>query len=110
MTYEGAKTDNKKGFNFSWRVYPPFTSENFRCDAVTDFELLHETKVIFTNCIGETFTEEDLANNIEVWWTAFHPTRILSERIKNIKMYPSCPNCTTDIFRSKESLLKTYPL
>ena len=78
--------------------------------SITDFELLPEPKVIFTNCVGEVFTEEDVKKNIEVW--------VGSISGKGLNKILNCPICDltrdifrgndyeTDIFRSKKSLLK----
>ena len=67
-------------------------------------------KVIFTNCVGEVFTEEDVKKNIEVW--------VGSISGKGLNRILNCPICDltrdifrgndyeTDIFRSKKSLLK----
>ena len=65
-----------------------------------------EPKVIFTNCVGEVFTEEDFLNNVNVWFCRSNckienmPTTKLDEDefAKGAE--------TTDIFRSKKSLLK----
>ena len=106
----GAIAKDKKGFKFSWRVHPPFTADGFENYDVTDFELLPEHRVIFTNCVGELFTEEDVKKNIEVW--------VGSISGKGLNKILNCPICDltrdifrgndyeTDIFRSKKSLLK----
>ena len=69
-----------------------------------------EPSVIFTNCVGEVFTEEDVKKNIEVW--------VGSISGKGLNKILNCPICDltrdifrgndyeTDIFRSKKSLLK----
>ena len=72
---------------------------------ITDFELLPEPKVIFTNCVGEVFTEEDAKNNISVLWWSFVDNKILIGNFQGI-VYSGVPRYTTDIFRSKKSLLK----
>ena len=74
--------------------------------SITDFELLHESRVIFTNCVGEVFTEEDNRNGFEVWFASFNPLMIRSNKINSINVYDASKSSTTDIFRSKKSLLK----
>ena len=75
---------------------------------VTDFELLPEPKVIFTNCVGEVFTEEDEENDIIVWYyeggsfNKIHDCKISSLDQRAYK----AGSISTDIFRSKKSLLK----
>ena len=79
--------------------------------SITDFELLPEPKVIFTNCVGEVFTEEDIASRLKVWWA---DTGLDSGIIETNCMEISglCgdelegEDNVTDIFRSKKSLLK----
>jgi hypothetical protein len=102
---------NVKG---AWRevVSEPYTGSWFMAlnrsidDSVTDFELLPEPRVIFTNCVGEVFTDEDVENRIEVWWASFNPLIIRSKNINYIYVYDASKSSTTDIFRSKKSLLK----
>ena len=79
--------------------------------SVTDFELLPEPRVIFTNCVGEVFTEEDLGNGLEVWWADTSPDSgiICTSCVKISKLCDDEFNGesdVTDIFRSKKSLLK----
>ena len=107
----GAEADNKKGFKFSWRVHPPFTADGFENYDVTDFELLPEHRVIFTNCVGEVFTEEDVRTDLKVWWaeTRFD-SGIVETNCTEISKLDEDEFAkgaeTTDIFRSKKSLLK----
>lgn len=75
--------------------------------SITDFELLHESRVIFTNCVGEVFTEEDIKDNILVYHYGYLSNRVFSNYISDIgnSRYAAVNN-GTDIFRSKKSLLK----
>lgn len=101
----GNSAHDKKGFNWSWFVENG-SPECLNYHNVTDFELLPEQRVIFTNCVGEVFTEEDKNNGLNVFWASFNPLEIRYGKINSIKIYSACKKSTTDIFRSKKSLLK----
>ena len=107
-TQGGAEADDMKGFNFSWRVCPPFTIKNLHGWGVTDFELLPEPRVIFTNCVGEVFTEEDVWNDMVVWHYQSNTNKLYSTRFSRIDVTEvyKASDTATDIFRSKKSLLK----
>lgn len=61
-------------------------------------------KVIFTNCVGEVFTQEDKDNDVVVWW--LNENKICSAGIGCMKTFGASPNReTSDIFKSKKSLL-----
>ena len=103
----GAIAKDKKGFKFSWRVHPPFTADGFENYDVTDFELLPEHRVIFTNCVGEVFTEEDAQRNSTVFRWDFEEEKICAVYFNLIhKDYYGKDTVCTEIFRSKKSLLK----
>ena len=75
--------------------------------SITDFELLPEPKVIFTNCVGEVFTEEDAQRNSTVFRWDFEEEKICAVYLNLIhKDYYGKDTVCTEIFRSKESLLK----
>ena len=101
----GYSANDKKGFRWSWRVHDG-SPEWLNSHDVTDFELLPEPRVIFTNCVGEVFTDEDLENGIEIWWATYGVSNILSGKLFNGRAKKGLPGITTDIFRSKKSLLK----
>ena len=103
---DGAEADDMKGFKFSWRVCRPFTIKNFHGWGVTDFELLPEPRVIFTNCVGEVFTEEDARNDITLWWLGLSTESIICGRFSSITGSYAASKTSTDIFRSKKLLLK----
>lgn len=88
-----------------WSVFKEMYLEE-QCSIKWGTASTQETKpkIIFTNCIGETFTEEDLVNNVEVWWASLNPLWIRYGEINSIEC--ACKKFTTDIFRSKKSLLK----
>ena len=65
-----------------------------------------ESSVIFTNCVGEVFTDNDRKNNATVFWASFNPLQIRQGNVNSIKIYSKLGKATTDIFRSKKSLLK----
>lgn len=74
--------------------------------SITDFELLHESRVIFTNCVGEVFTEEDFLNDINVWFCRAY-CKIENMPISKLEEDEFAKGSnTTDIFHSKKSLLK----
>ena len=100
----GAIAKDKKGFKFSWRVHPPFTADGFENYDVTDFELLPEHRVIFTNCVGEVFTEEDARSGVDAWW--IDDDKITCRPIFGITVFSRSAGDTWQIFRSKKSLLK----
>ena len=52
----GFSARDKKGFIWSWLVHDG-SHEWLNYNNVTDLELLPEPNVIFTNCVGEVFTE-----------------------------------------------------
>ena len=101
------KDVDKLGYRGAWFMRTDRSDFN---TSITDFELLPEPRVIFTNCVGEVFTEEDVKKNIEVW--------VGSISGKGLNRILNCPICDltrdifrgddyeTDIFRSKKSLLK----
>ena len=61
-------------------------------------------KVIFTNCVGEVFTQEDKDNDVVVWW--LNENKICSAGIGCMKTFGASSNReTSDIFKSKKSLL-----
>ena len=102
----GNAAKDKKGFKWSWSV------ENGTYDCllegdVTNFELLPEPRVIFTNCVGEVFTDEDIKDDILVWHYGHLSNRVFNNYISEIgnSRYAAASN-NTDIFRSKKSLLK----
>ena len=101
----GHPARDKKGFNWAWLVENG-SPERLDYNDVTDFELLPEPGVIFTNCVGEVFTEEDKNNGLNVFWASFKPLEIRHDKINSIKIYSACKKLTTDIFRSQKSLLK----
>ena len=101
----GNAATDRKGFEWSWSVGNG-THDCLIADDVTDFELLPEPRVIFTNCVGEVFTEEDKKNRLNVFWASFNPLEIRQGGINIIKIYSALGKHTTDIFRSKKSLLK----
>ena len=74
--------------------------------SITDFELLPEPKVIFTNCIGEVFTEEDLEGKRQTWYFDYFSNNIKTPFICDLRKYDGDNINRTDIFRSKKSLLK----
>ena len=75
--------------------------------SITDFELLPEPRVIFTNCVGEVFTEEDIKDNILVYHYGYLSNMIYIGHISKIPVSRyAAVNNGTDIFRSKKSLLK----
>ena len=94
---------DKFGYRAAWFMRTDRPDFNI---SITDFELLPEPRVIFTNCVGEVFTEEDFLNDINVWFCRSNckienmPTTKLDEDefAKGAE--------TSDIFRSKKSLLK----
>ena len=103
---EGNYACDLKGFVFSWLVKEPGSDANLSIYGVTDFELIPEPRVIFTNCVGEVFTEEDKKNNVTVFWASFKPLEIRQGNVNRIRVYSKLDKTTTDIFRSKKSLLK----
>lgn len=61
-------------------------------------------KVIFTNCVGEVFTQEDKDNDVVVWW--LNENKICSAGIGCMKSFGASSNReTSEIFKSKKSLL-----
>jgi hypothetical protein len=74
--------------------------------SITDFELLPEHRVIFTNCVGEVFTEEDARKDVTVWWLRLSTKSIICGRFSSMTGSYSACKASTDIFRSKKSLLK----
>lgn len=61
-------------------------------------------KVIFTNCVGEVFTQNDKDNDVVVWW--LNENRICSAGIRCMKSFEALATTeTSDIFKSKKSLL-----
>ena len=74
--------------------------------SITDFELLPEPKVIFTNCVGEVFTEEDLEGKRQTWYFDYFSNNIKTPFICDLRKYDGDNINRTDIFRSKKSLLK----
>lgn len=76
--------------------------------SITDFELLPEPKVVFTNCVGEVFTEEDVEKDIKVWHFQSNTNKIYSTMLSDIQSpeYYAAIKTSTDIFRSRKSLLK----
>lgn len=65
-----------------------------------------ESSVIFTNCVGEVFTEEDAMNDITLWWLGLSTESIICGRFSSITGSYAASKTSTDIFRSKKSLLK----
>ena len=106
----GNAAKDKKGFKWSWSV----ENGTYDClleDDVTNFELLPEHRVIFTNCVGEVFTEEDVDNKMTVWYADIIPgDKTINTYSSNIALFDSkefkSGGRLTDIFRSKKSLLK----
>ena len=75
--------------------------------SITDFELLPAPSVIFKNCVGEVFTQDDLDGRKKVWWWSFKNGCFISDEINNVsKKYYSKSESATDIFRSQKTLLK----
>ena len=68
-------------------------------------ELNPEPSVIFTNCVGEVFTEEDKETNMEVWWAENDTLTSAGIRYISHEDFATHEDYT-DIFRSKKSLLK----
>ena len=97
------KDVDKLGYRGAWFMRTDRSDFN---TSITDFELLPGPRVIFTNCVGEVFTEEDNRNGFEVWFASFNPLMIRSNKINSINVYDASKSSTTDIFRSKKSLLK----
>ena len=65
-------------------------------------------KVIFTNCVGEVFTEEDENNDIIVWYYEdVYSNQIYACKISSlVRCTYKASSISSDIFRSKKSLLK----
>jgi len=60
--------------------------------------------VIFTNCVGEVFTQEDKNNDVPVWW--LYLDKICSAGMQNMRGFSQSPGpLTSDIFKTKKSLL-----
>ena len=70
----------------------------------TYFELLPEPRVIFTNCVGEVFTEEDALSGVDAWW--IDDDKITCRPIFGITVFSRSAGDSWQIFRSKKSLLK----
>ena len=103
---KGNAATDRKGFEWSWSVGNG-TRDYLIDDDVTDFELLPEPRVIFTNCVGEVFTEEDVKGNILVYHYGYLSNMIYISHISEIAVSRyAAVNNGTDIFRSKKSLLK----
>ena len=106
---DNAWTDvDKFGYRGAWFMRTDRPDFN---KSITDFELLHESRVIFTNCVGEVFTEEDVDNKITVWYADIIPgDKTINTYSSNIALFDSkefkSGGRLTDIFRSKKSLLK----
>ncbi len=102
----GNAAKDKKGFKWSWSV----ENGTYDClleDDVTNFELLPEPRVIFTNCVGEVFTEEDVDNKMTVWYADIIPgDKTINTYSSNIALFDSkefkSGGRLTDIFRSKK--------
>ena len=70
-----------------------------------------ESRVIFTNCVGEVFTEEDVDNKMIVWYADISQgDKTINTYYANIAIFDAkefkSRGRLTDIFRSKKSLLK----
>ena len=65
-----------------------------------------EPRVIFTNCAGEVFTEEDKKKDVTVWWLGLSTKSIICGRFSSITGSYGAGSTSTDIFRSRKSLLK----
>lgn len=104
---DGEPTENKKGYKFSWvakRGHGWIDSLDADIYKVTDFELPPEPKVIFTNCVGEVFTEEDARSGVNAWW--IDDDKITCRPIFGITVFSRRADDSWQIFRSKKSLLK----
>ena len=97
------KDVDKFGYRGAWFMRTDRSDFN---TSIADFELLPEPRVIFTNCVGEVLTQEDKKNRLNVFWASFNPLEIRQGGINIIKIYSALGKHTTDIFRSKKSLLK----
>ena len=96
---------DKFGYRGAWFMRTDRSDFNM---SITDFELLPGPRVIFTNCVGEVFTEEDKNNDIIVWYFEYGSfNKIYNCKISSLvqRAYKS-GSISTDIFRSRKSLLK----
>ena len=99
---------DKLGYRGAWFMRTDRSDFN---TSITDFELLPEPRVIFTNCVGEMFTEEDVDNTMIVWYADIIPgDKTINTHSANIALFDAkefkSEGRLTDIFRSKKSLLK----
>ena len=102
---DNARKDvDKLGYRGAWFMRTDRSDFN---TSIADFELLPEPRVIFTNCVGEVFTDEDIKGNILVYHYGYSSNMIYISHISEIAVSRyAAVNNGTDIFRSKKSLLK----